>query len=323
MKNTIIIAVILIVLIGGYFVFKQDSRPVESPKVTISEAFEVFLHAPLWVAYEKGFFKDEGLDMNISIAGGDEKAWAAVVKGEAQFAVGDPMFVAISGDRGQQGRVVASILNGMPFWGVAKNPAVTEIEQASDLGTYKVATLPAPSTNYALQKQMFESAGLKPNIQEVAFGALLPALYAGEVDIALEFEPNVSTAVKEGNRIVYSLSDYYPDFAFTGLTATPDYIENNPETTQKIVNAFQRANTYIRTNTEDAAKALAKRFNIPEDIALNALKNLVEKNVVTADTITSKDAWDVAANVRRDLGDLKNAAPYETYVVTTFSQKAK
>ncbi|MFZ5806815.1 MAG: ABC transporter substrate-binding protein [Verrucomicrobiota bacterium] len=316
---------IVVVAILSYSIIQRQTTP-KSPtltKVVISEAFEVFLHAPLWIAYEKGFFKEEGLDVTINIAGGDEKSWAAVLNNDAQFAVGDPVFVAISGEKDQPGVVVASILNGMPFWGVAKNESVPEIKKPEDLGSYSVATLPAPSTNYALQRKMFESAGIKPNIKEVAFGGLLPALYAGEVDIALEFEPNVSTAVENGNRIVYSLADYYPDFAFTGLIALPDYVAQHKDTVQKVVNALQKANAYIRTDTVSAAAILAKKFNVSQSIAENGLKNLIGKNAIQADTITGKNAWIQAVNVRVELSDLQKDAPYENYVITSFSERAK
>ncbi len=326
--SLIVVGVVLLAAI----IINITSRPQENPnkntnesikKVKISEAFEVFLHAPLWIAYDKGFFKEEGLDVDISIAGGDEKAWAAVVKGEADFAVGDPLFVAISGEKGQPGKVVASILNGMPFWGIAKKSTVPKIEKPADLNGYSVATLPAPSTNYALQKEMFERAGLEPNIREVAFGGLLPALYAGEVDIALEWEPNVSKATQEGYEIVYAMADYYPEFAFTGLTTVPEYIENNRDTVQKVVNALQKANTFIRENTDEAAILMAKRFDVSNEIAKKALENFINNNMVTKDTITSQSAWDTAVKVRMNLGDLKEKAPYDQYVITDFSNQAK
>ena len=326
MNKKLVIGIVLIVLVilGIYAFSKPKSSTSSLQKVTISEAFPVFLHSPLWVAYEKGYFKDEGLDVTISTGGGDDKSWAAVLSGDAQFAVGDPTFIAISGEKGQPGVVVASVLNGVVFAGVAKNPKIPNITNPSMLKGYRVATLPEPSTSYEMQAKMFQSAGLKPNLVQVALTGLIPTLESGQADIALLFEPDVSTEVQKGGHIVYSLTDYYPDFAITGLTTLPSYTKAHPDIVQKVVNAFQKANTLIRTNPQDSADAILKQFpTVDRDVAISAITNLGKYGVVLPDTTTSQKGWDVATQVRVDIGDLKTPAPYSTYVDNSFALKAE
>lgn len=324
-KITLSIVAIVVLAVIGFFIYQQSPKqPQTLEKITIAQAFEVFLYAPLYVAQEKGFFKNEGLDVTITTAGGDEKAFAALLSGDAQFAVGDPTFVAVSGEKGQPGRVVAAVLRGVPFWGVAKKSSIGTIANPSGLNGYSVATFPSPSTAYVLQKKMFQAANIKSNIKETAFGSLLVALDAGAVDIALELEPNVSTAVKNGDHIVYSLNDYYPEFAITGMTALPRYVEQNPETTQKAVNALQKAMTYIRQHPNEVADFLITKFpDVPKDIAENAVQNMIKAGVFPNDTVITKAGWEAAIQARLDVGDLKSAAPYENYVITNFSERAK
>ncbi len=323
-KITGLVVLALIIVAGVYYFSSNDSGPTETQNVTVSQAFDVFLYAPLYVAKERGFFNEEGLNVDIITAGGDEKAFASLVSGDAQFAVGDPTFVAIAGERGQPGKVVGALLNGVPFWGVADKASITPITSPSQLGTYSVATFPAPSTAYALQKKMFESANLKANIKETAFGALIPALKGGSVDIALELEPNVSTAVKNGSHIVYSLSEYYPDFAITGVTVLPQYAQNNSKTVQSFINAIQKADEFIRDNPEESANIVAKRFtDVTSDVALNALKNIISVNVIPQNLVMRKAGWDAAIQLRKDTGDLKKDAPFETYVDNSFAEEAK
>ena len=332
MKKIIIGAVIVVILgVIGILLFQQPSKQSNPQpqtqalkKITIAQTAEVFLYAPLYIAQEKGFFKDQGLDVTITTANGDEKAFAALLSGDAQFAVGDPTFVAISGEKGQPGKVIAAVLQGVPFWGVAKKASIGTIANPSGLKGYSVATFPSPSTAYTLQKKMFQSASLKPNIKETAFGSLLAALDAEQVDIALELEPNVSTAVKNGDHIVYALNDYYPQFAITGMTALPDYIQKNPETAQGVVNALQEAMTYIHQNPNDVADFLITKFpDVSKEIAQNAVQNMIKAGVFPSSTMVSKPGWDAAIQVREDVGDLKSAAPYESYVDTQFSEHAK
>jgi len=326
-KTAITILITTIILFGGlrsYHQTKAMNQPQAFKKITIAQAFEVFLYAPLYIAEDKGFFKEEGLDVTIVTAGGDEKAFASLLSGDAQFAVGDPTFVAVSGEQGQPGKVVAAVLRGTPFWGVAKKTEIKPITEPRGLGKYSVATFPSPSTAYTLQKNMFKLGNIKPNIKEIAFGSLLASLDTGAVDIALELEPNVSTAVRNGAHIVYSLNDYSPEFAITGMTALPNYIKQNPDTTQKIVNALQKAMSYIHQHPNETSNLLIKKFpDVSKDIAADAVKNMIAAGVFPEDTRITKNGWDAAIKARLDAGDLKQPANYENYVITYFSDNAK
>jgi NitT/TauT family transport system substrate-binding protein len=324
-KKWVVILVILVLLVGVVFYAYHSSTPSPSSanlqNVTIAQAFQVFLYAPLYVAQNQGFFKDQGLNVNITTAGGDQEAFAALLSGDAQFAVGDPTFTAISGEKGQPGVVLASVLSGVPFWGVAKSN-VPVITSPAMLKGYKIATYPAPNTAYELQLAMFKSANLQPNIVQIAPGGLLPALAAGKVDIALELEPNVSTAIANGDHIVYSLSSYYPTFALTGLTALPSYVQNNSSTAQKIVNALKQADDYIRANPTSTADFLGTMFQVSSTIAESAVQNMLAAKVIPDSLVVDPAGWSAAIQLQVETGDLKQTEPYSTYVNTTFAQQA-
>ena len=140
-------------------------------QITVAQFGDFFLYAPLYIAVDGGFFEEQGLEVSIVNTGGDDKTWAAVLSGSAEFGVADPTFVAVSAARGQNGVVVASLVNGVPFWGITFND-IAPFEDANELANYSVATFPSPSSAYALQKNMFTDAGLTPNIREGAFGAM-------------------------------------------------------------------------------------------------------------------------------------------------------
>jgi NitT/TauT family transport system substrate-binding protein len=311
-------------LLSASLISCSSHTKLKTNKITIAEFGEVFLYAPLYVAQEKGFFKQQGLDVTILPTGGDEKTFAALLSGNAQFGVADPTFVAVSGEKGNPGKVVAAILSGLPFWGIAKDPKIPEIKSADELKDFTVATFPAPSTAFSLQKKMFLSANIPPNIRELAFGTLLAALETKQVDIALEIEPNVSIALTNGGKIVYAMADSYPHFLVTGLTALPEFIQDNPEITQKVVNAIHYSMLFIQQHPEETSELLSKRFpEVPKKIAENAVKNMIQKNIFPHDTIIQKEGWDAAIQLRLEVGDLHKPALFEDYVITTFSEVAK
>ncbi len=290
-------------------------------EVKVAQFADFFLYMPLYLAEGKGFFKDQGLNVTITSTGGDDKTFAAVISGDVHFGIADPTFVAIARAKGQPGKVIASIVNGVPFWGVTKNLEVPEIKNPKQLEGFTVATFPSPSTAFTLQKQMFETAGLKPRIRQAAFGALLPLLEAGAVDIALELEPNVSTAVKQGARVVYSMAEMYGDFAITGVTTRETLIAENPDLVQKFVNAIQQAESYAHANPEATADFALKRFpNLDPGIVAQALKRVIDSKTLPRNALVSKTAWEQACQLRVDAGDLPaiDAAALDN----TFAQKA-
>jgi len=303
---------------------QSNLKPKALTPVTIAEYGEFPLYASLYVAFIKGYFRDEGLDVTIVPAGGDEKVFAALLAGSAQFGVGDPLFTAISGEKGQPGKIICAILENMPAWGIAKRPEIQPFKNLSELGTYSLGTLPGPSTSYIVGKRLFQMAKLPPNMKPVVYGSNQAALEAGVIDIALEYEPNVSAALESGSHTVFSVADYLPHFTVTGLSVLPEYLEAHPEVAQSMVNAFQRAFNDMNTDIAAVSAVVSTRFpEIPAHVLKRALLESQKAHTFPETCQTSRKGWELAAKLRREVGDMTTDAPYEQYVVGTFADKAR
>jgi NitT/TauT family transport system substrate-binding protein len=327
-KPVLFIAVTALIALGaltGWWVLShRNGPPVAAKKITIAQYGDVFLYAPLYIAKEAGLFAKNGLDVSLVSTGGDEKTWAAVISGSASFGVADPTFVAISEKRGQPGRVIASVVNGVPFWGISYKQQIKPFVSPKDLNDYTVATFPAPSTAFTLQRKMFMQADLTPKIREGAFGTLLAMLRSNQADIALELEPNVSQAEQDGARIVYSMQDLYGDFALTGLTATPELLARDPGLARSVVCGLQMALDYVRTQPEASLKILTQRFpEIKPEIAKSAFSRLLNAGIVPKSVVIQKSAWEKALSLRVEVGDLSAPQPMDAYVDNTFAVSAE
>ena len=295
-----------------------------SKKVTIAQAGDFFLYAPLYIAIDNNFFKEEGLDVTITTTGGDEKTWAAVISKSADFGISDPTFVAIADSRGASGQVVGCIVNGVPFWGITFNDSINFIKEGKALAGYTVATFPSPSTAYTLQRKMFVDAGLQPKIREGAFGTLASMLRAGQADIALELEPNVSQLSSEGGKVLYSLGGMYGDFAITGIMTTKTYLVENEDTTQKVLNALQKSLCFINAEPEKTIQILQKRFpEVKPEVARAALGRVLKDNILPKSLVMKKDAWDKAIQLRIDAGDITEMKNAEYFINNKYSQKSE
>jgi NitT/TauT family transport system substrate-binding protein len=292
--------------------------------VTIAQAGDFFLYAPLYIAVDAGFFKRNGLNVSLISTGGDDKTWAAVLSGGASFGVADPTFVAIAGARGEPGRVIASVVNGVPFWGITYNHAIPVIRQPRDLDSYTVATFPAPSTAYILQREMFLRAGLAPKIRQGAFGTLQAMLKARQADIALELEPNVSQASLGGARVLYSMATLYGDFAITGLTTSPRILQNDPALAREVVCGLQQALVYARNHPDGTLTILSKRFpELAPSVAHAAFRRVSDAGIIPRTVLTSPIAWRKAIDLRVRSGDLAQPANPNVYLDNSFAQWAE
>jgi NitT/TauT family transport system substrate-binding protein len=316
----------LFLAIGALLALKRYWRPTEGPivqHITIAQVGDFFLYAPLYVAADAGYFKEQGLDVSIVTTGGDDKTWAAVISNNAQFGIGDPTFIVASTERGQPGRVVASIVNGVPFWGVTWRKDLQHIRSGADLKGLRVATFPAPSTAYVLQEKMFKDAGLAPNISQGAFGSLLTMVRANHADIALELEPNVAQATTDGAIVLYSMKEIYGDFAITGLTATPKYIESNPSVVSAVTCALQKALDLIHKDPSRTLEILSKRFpDIKPQVASAALRRVTDDVIIPSNLSISEAAWKKAIDVRLSVGDFKAPGQFSSFVDNRFAEQA-
>lgn len=76
-------AVILAVTAVPGAVFAEEKEELE--KVTLNEVAHSIFYAPQYVAYEEGYFADEGLDLEIVTGFGADKVMTAVISGEAEI----------------------------------------------------------------------------------------------------------------------------------------------------------------------------------------------------------------------------------------------
>lgn len=304
-----------------------QSKPstTKTDEVTVAQYGHVFLYMPLYVAVDKGFFRDEGLDVKLVSTGGDEKTFAAVSSGAAQFGVSDPTFAAIARERGQGGKIVAAVVRGVPFWLVTYKPELKLMTDAKQLKGLRIAAYTAPSTSYAVAKHTLANSG-KPidgKIVEGSFGSLIAILKAEKADLAQEIEPIVSIAENDGARVVYEPCKAFGDFAFTGVSVTDEYAVSHKETIGKFVRGLFKAMRYIKTDFDGAVEVATKEFpEVDPKVVRSALKRLIDSKTIPDSPVLPEQAWASATKLRVELGDLKSEAPFAENVDNSFAEAA-
>jgi len=321
------IFLVLLLLAGLSFFFLKNAPPQnEIQKVTVSQAFQHLLYIGLYVAKDAGFFAGEGLDVTITTAGGDAQAFAALTGGKADFAQGDPAFVAISSEKGWDGKVIVMAVDRAAIWGVTFDTSIQPFTTPAGFKGKKIATYPDPNTSYVIQEQLARQAGLTLGkdvfIQQVPFGSELATLKRRVVDIAQTIEPNVTQVELQGGRTVFSYPDAWGPLAFTGVMVSQKMIDDNPATVQKFVSAYEHALKYIQTNF-DSTVQIARKYlpDLPEQVVRVALKRLVASGCIPPHAEVNPLSWDRLLKIRIEVGDLKSI-PAKSLIDNSFAERA-
>ena len=311
----ILIAIIVIVAI---FYGTREKPKTTLTQVTINQAFEHLLYIGLYVAKDAGFFEKEGLDVKIETGGGDAQAFSALTSGSAQFAQGDPAFVAIAYEKGWEGRVVVMAVDRVAIWGVTFDKSIRPFTDPKGFKGKTVATYPEPNTSYVVQKQLAIKAGLRlgkdVKILQVPFGTELATLKNKQADIAQTIEPNVSQVELQGGTVVFSYPDAWGPLAFTGVMTSKKLIDENPELVQKFVTAYEHAFQFIQTNFDGTVKIAQKRLpTLKADVIKMALKRLIDSGCIPKHAKVDPASWRKLLEIRVEVGDLRRMPTKELF----------
>jgi NitT/TauT family transport system substrate-binding protein len=293
----------------------QRKKTDEKQKIVISQAFQHLLYIGLYVAKDKGFFEKEGLDVTINTAGGDAQAFSVLTSGRADFAQGDPAFVAIATEQGWEGRVVVMAVDRVAIWGVTFDETIEPFTDPIGFKNKTVATYPEPNTSFVVQKQLAQKANLRlgtdTRILQVPFGTEIATLKNNRADIAQTIEPNVSQVELEGGSVVFSYPEAWGPLAFTGLMTSKKLIDDNPELVKKVVRAYENALQYIHNDFEGTLEVAKKQLpDLNENVVRMALSRLIASGCIPPHTTITEESWNKLLQVRIDVGDLK-ALPKE------------
>ena len=214
--------------------------------------------APIYIAYEKGFFAEEGFDVNL-ISADTETRKIGLNNGTIPIVNGDFQFFP-SIEEGVKVKVVDGLHNGCIKFVV--NPD-SDINTVEDLKGKKIGVDEIGGTPHQVASVWLEQAGISALQQdgEVEFlpfsdGNLeLEALYSGDIDVAAMWDPLGSVAEKAGKvRVIFDLST---DPAFAGkyccfLYASEKLVNEKPDEIAALLRAYRKAQDWISNNPEEA-----------------------------------------------------------------------
>ena len=324
------LAVLLMALPAAVMAEEKDDKK-QLTKVTLNEVAHSIFYAPQYVAIEKGYFADQGLEVELVTGFGADKVLTALISGEADIGF---MGAEASIYAYQEGATDPAV-NFAQLTQRAGNFLVAREEmpdfQWSDLKGKKVlggrkGGMPEMVFEYILKQQGIDpEKDLKIN-QTIDFGSTAAAFSGGLGDFSVEFEPSATALEKEGaGYVVASLgvdSGYVP---YTSYCAKSSYMKENPEVMQKFTNALQKGMDYVQNHTpEEIAEVIAPQFSETDLETITAIvKRYYEQDTWKENLILEQESFELLQDVLEDAGELNKRVKYESLVTTEYAKKAE
>ena len=280
------------------------------------------------IAEEKGFFKEEGLDVENKLMTGPDENASLVASGDAKICFGS-MYNNISvAANGVKVKVVSPLVNAAGTQSVVARKGL-EISSPKDLEGKKIGMTNGAGVLIAI-RNMCKATGVDINkIQFINLGVSdqLAALDRGDIDAMAAWEPWIGKALDHGGTLLFSGTKsnlpgaqgdvHWIDFYMT-LQVTQDFYNKNPETVEKILRALHKATDYINEHPEDAAKIIAKRINIDEKECLR----IMQENKYTMQYDQQfVDGANNMANFMLEMGNIKSVPKTDDYLDPTMMKK--
>lgn len=261
-------------------------------------------YLPLFVAVHKGFFKDEGIEIELPRLI-PAMAQNALLAGEVQY-----HGLADSGLRlAARGLPIKAIFYGAdrPMYYLV---AQKEIRTVGELKGKRIGVSQFGGTSDLAARLALKHYGVEPErdallIQIGAEGTRMAALRAGSVSAIIVPVPAVAVLKREGYNEVSFVGDVV-EFASNGYSTTDQRIREHPQEVKKVVRALYRGLRYAKDNPEGTIGVIQKEWKVDGEIAKGSyqaiIKALNDDGIIGEKQL--KIHFDLIRRVEKNIGEI-------------------
>ena len=330
MKHISRIISLLIVLLLLVSLFSGCAKSTQTQIIRLNEVTHSVFYAPQYVAINKGFFADEGIEIELTNGQGADKVMTAVISGSADIGFAGPEATIYVYNEGREdyAEVIAQLTQRDGSFLIGREAA--DEFQWSDLAGSTVLPGRKGGVPYMTFEYVLKSKGLVPGVDltfddSIQYALMVGSFTSGNGDYVTAFEPTASMIEAEGKGyILASIGQESGEIPYTAYFANKSFIEENPELIQKFVNALYKAQLWVdQHSAKEIAEVVAPSF---PDTDLTLLESSIARykdiDAYAKTPVLKQEAFDKLQTVMSDAGELTQKAPYDTLINNTFAQKA-
>lgn len=299
-------------------------------KVTLNEVAHSIFYAPMYVAIEEGYFKEEGIDLQLVTGFGADKTMTAVLSGEADvgFMGSESTIYTYVGGNDDFAVNFAQLTQRAGNFLVSREPVEKfswDMLKGKTVLGGRAGGMPEMVFEYILKKNNIDPKTDLTIDQSIDFGSTAAAFSGGQGDFTIEFEPHATSLEAKGDGyVIASLGEDSGYVPYTAFSAKKSYIDANPAVIQSFTNALQKGMDYVQSHTpEEIAKVIAPQFKETELATITTIvTRYYEQNTWKDNLIFEEDSFTLLQNILEESDVLEERVPYDALVTTKFAVEA-
>jgi NitT/TauT family transport system substrate-binding protein len=331
-KFSLLSTIVALLLVSTSLVGCTKTKDTTLKTVRLNEVVRSVFYAPMYVAINEGFFKEQGINIELSTGQGADKTMQQVLSNSADIGFCGPeqVLYIYNQKRDDQPILFAQLTQRDGSFLVSrkdeKNFTWESLKGKNILGA-RPGGVPEMALEYVLKNH-----GLVPGkdvnmITNVAYTATAGAFAAGTGDYVALFEPNASMLDKEkGTYIVSSIGKSAGVIPYTCFFSTKSYMDKNSDTLDKFTRAIYEGQLWINKKTNEEITTSIKSFfpGTDEAIITQVIKNYKDIEAFAPNPMFKEEdltrLMDIIQSYKSDL--LKERPAFNEVVNNKFAENA-
>ena len=316
--------VLVFLMVGSLFLDFNHSKKNENKrtKVTLAEVAHTIFYAPQYVAIEKGYFKEVGIDIELILTAGADKVTAAVLSGDADigFCGSEGTIYVYNAKEKDYLKTFAQLTQKDGSFLVSRekidNFTLNDLKGKSVIGG-RAGGMPEMTFEWALKQNRIDPKNDLEIDTSIAFAAMGGAFISGQGDFVTLFEPNALEIEQQGyGYVVASIGELGGVVPYTSYSARGSYIEKNSELISNFTKAIQKGLDFVHNSSDkEVAEAILSQF---PDTSLNDLEKVVARyrkiDAWPKTTKFSEESFDHLQDIMIDNGVLNSKVSYDKLI---------
>ena len=302
----------------------------EMTKVNLAEVTRSVFYTPQYVALEKGYFEEEGLEIELQTTWGGDTTMTTLLSGGADIAlVGSETSIYVYAQDSKDYAVnFAQLTQTDGTFLVAKEEQPdfewSDLSGKQFLGQ-RIGGMPQMVGEFVLKGHDIDPQNDLHLHQNIDFANIPGAFASGDYEYVQLFEPTASVLEEDGQgHIVASFGEESGKVPYTSFMAKSNYIQQNEDVIQRFTNAIYKAQQWIsEQDSEMIADVVSPYF---EDTSTELLADSIERyknqDSFATDPMINEEEWENLKDIMDEAGELPEGVKYEDLVDTTYAKKA-
>lgn len=325
------ICIVLCLCLAALLVLPGCAGEKQLTRVRLSEVTHSVFYAPQYVAMSQGFFRQEGLEVELTNGGGADKVMTAVVSGQADMGLAGPEAAIYVMNQGKEDHPVIfaqlTKRDGSFLVGREPGPFSWEDVRGRTIIGGRAGGVPEMTLEYVLRQRGIEPQRDAVVDTSVQFNMMAGAFTGGQGDYVTLFEPTATEVERAGHGyILCSIGEESGEIPYTAYFASQSYMTAHPEVIQGFANAIARAQQWIVDHTDrEVAEAIIDQF---PDTDLDTLEAVTARHrqidAWNAGPMMARSALERLETVMTEAGELEKDqwVDFDKLVDNSFAQKA-